>query len=307
MGTYSSHRGLNSIAYVDNVQASASHCLENSNHFPVGAIATPSGLNDDITYAGVQRALPNAPDGYAPTSVNCPASRPTVRSAEKLSSNETSWLKGRREKSLSAMKDFFGHVTVGDYDVGAYLDKHSGNSSNLPNVGIAISGGGWRALMNGAGAVKAFDSRTFNASTSGHLGGLLQSATYISGLSGGSWLLGSIYINNFTTIEKLQTHEKGAIWQFGNSILEGPDGGGIQLFDSASYYMDIAKAVDAKKKAGFDTSLTDIWYVIYVHGVITTIFINLGGGAARCPIRCSMLPPAVSTTLGHLLARHPIS
>lgn len=163
------------------------------------------------------------------------------------------------------MKDFFDHVKVGDYDVGAYLDKHSSNSSNLPNIGIAVSGGGWRALMNGAGAIKAFDSRTSNATTTGHLGGLLQSATYIAGLSGGSWLLGSIYINNFTTIDKLQTHEDGSIWQFGNSILEGPDTGGIQLLDSASYYKELGEAVEGKKKAGFDTSITDIWYVIPIY------------------------------------------
>ncbi|KAJ5774089.1 hypothetical protein N7457_008985 [Penicillium paradoxum] len=224
-----------------------------------GAIATPDGFSSDISFANVPRALPDAPDGYVPTSVTCPASRPIIRSAAKLSPNETEWLKGRREKTLSAMKDFFGHVKVGDLDVVGYLDKYSGNSSNLPNVGIAVSGGGYRALMNGAGAVKAFDSRTFNASTSGHLGGLLQSATYISGLSGGSWLLGSIYINNFTTIDDLQTHKDGAVWQFGNSIIEGPDTGGLQLLDSVGYYRDLAEATEGKKKAGFDTSLTDIW------------------------------------------------
>ncbi|CAG8289402.1 unnamed protein product [Penicillium salamii] len=222
-----------------------------------GAIASPSGFNpDDIVFA---RALPDAPDGYVPTSVSCPASRPTIRSAAKLSPNETSWLKTRREKALTGLKDFFGHVKVGDYDVVSYLDKHSSNTSNIPNIGIAVSGGGYRALMNGAGAIKAYDSRTYNASTSGHLGGLLQSATYLAGLSGGSWLLGSIYINNFTTIDKLQTHKDGAVWQFGNSIIEGPDTGGIQILDSASYYKDLAEAVESKKKAGFDTSLTDIW------------------------------------------------
>lgn len=183
-----------------------------------------------------------------------------VRSAAKLSTNETAWLDSRRNKTLSAMKDFFGHVKVGGYDVASYLDKHSGNSSNLPNIGIAVSGGGYRALMNGAGAIKAFDSRTENATTTGHLGGLLQSATYVSGLSGGSWLLGSIFINNFTTINALQTHKAGAVWQFGNSILEGPNTGGIQLLDTANYYTDLAVAVDGKRAAGFDTSITDIWY-----------------------------------------------
>ncbi|OOQ89181.1 Lysophospholipase [Penicillium brasilianum] len=225
-----------------------------------GAIAAPGAIDPyEFSLALAGRALPNAPDGYTPTNVSCPASRPTVRSAAKLSPNETSWLETRRNKTLSAMKDFFGHVKVGDFDVTSYLDKHASNSSNLPNIGIAVSGGGYRALMNGAGAIKAFDSRTNNATTSGHLGGLLQSATYLAGLSGGSWLLGSIYINNFTTISSLQTHTDGAVWQFGNSILEGPDTGGIQILDSASYYKDLATAVDDKKKAGFDTSITDIW------------------------------------------------
>jgi lysophospholipase len=234
-----------------------------------GAIAAPGAIDpDEFSLALAARALPNAPDEYTPTSVSCPASRPTVRSAAKLSPNETSWLDTRRSKTLSAMKDFFGHVKVGDFDVTSYLNQHASNSSNLPNIGIAVSGGGYRALMNGAGALKAFDSRTNNATTSGHLGGLLQSATYLSGLSGGSWLLGSIYINNFTTISSLQTHTDGAVWQFGNSILKGPDTGGVQILDSASYYKDLATAVEGKKTAGFDTSITDIWYLIIQFHVI---------------------------------------
>lgn len=66
-----------------------------------------------------------------------------------------------------------------------YFEKHTSNSSALPNIGIATSGGGWRALMSGAGVIEAFDSRTSKSK----LGGLLQSATYLAGLSGGGWLV----------------------------------------------------------------------------------------------------------------------
>lgn len=221
-----------------------------------GASAASPDTNDFA-----RRALPNAPDRYTPTSVGCPASRPSVRSAAALSPNEKNWLQSRRSKTLPAMKDFFAHVKVGNYDVASYLDKHASNPSDLPNIGIAASGGGYRALMNGAGAIKAFDSRTENSSAPGQLGGLLQSATYVSGLSGGSWLVGSMYINNFTTIDQLQTHQPGAVWQFGNSILEGPDTGGFQLFDSADYFTELADAVNAKQHAGFATSITDLWLV----------------------------------------------
>lgn len=209
----------------------------------------------------VRRALPNAPNGYAPATVDCPANRPSVRSASKLSSNETDWLHKRRGKTTSAMKKFFGHASIPNFDAAGYIDKISGNSSDVPNIGIAVSGGGYRALMNGAGAIKAFDDRTDNSTAKGQLGGLLQSATYVAGLSGGGWLVGSIFVNNFTSISSLQTHEDGAVWQFGNSIFEGPDSGGIQLLDSASYYHDIVDAVNAKNDAGFPTTITDYWYV----------------------------------------------
>ncbi|KAF9885821.1 Lysophospholipase 1 [Aspergillus nanangensis] len=216
-----------------------------------GVVATPDPL--------VQRALPNAPKGYTPSSASCPASRPTIRSASGLSPNETSWLETRRDKTLNSMKDFFNHVTIKDFDAVNYIDRISSNSSDLPNIGIAVSGGGYRALMNGAGAIKAFDSRTDNSTSPGQLGGLLQSATYLAGLSGGGWLVGSIYVNNFTTISDLQTHEDGTVWQFQNSIFEGPDGDSIQILDSASYYKDISNAVRGKEDAGYDVSITDYW------------------------------------------------
>ncbi|GAB1217772.1 Lysophospholipase 1 [Aspergillus terreus] len=218
-----------------------------------------AGSDLTVERAVVQRALPNAPDGYTPTSVSCAASRPTVRSAARLSSNESSWLETRRDKTLNGMKDFFNHVTIPDFNAVQYIDRISSNTSDLPNIGIAVSGGGYRALMNGAGAIKAFDSRTNNSTSSGQLGGLLQSATYLAGLSGGGWLVGSIYINNFTTIADLQTHEAGSVWQFQNSIFEGPDGDSIQILDSASYYKDISDAVSAKSDAGYQTSITDYW------------------------------------------------
>lgn len=218
-----------------------------------------SGAPDPVHVEIQQRALPNAPDGYTPSTVGCPASRPTIRSAASLSPNETSWLETRRGKTTSAMKDFFNHVKIQDFDAAGYIDRHSSNSSDLPNIGIAVSGGGYRALMNGAGAIKAFDSRTPNSTSAGQLGGLLQSATYLSGLSGGSWLVGSVYINNFTTISALQTHQKGTVWQFQNSIFEGPDGGSIQILDSATYYRDISNAVSGKSDAGYPTSITDYW------------------------------------------------
>ena len=158
------------------------------------------------------------------------------------------------------MRDLLGRLNIADFDVADYFSRHTNNVSALPNVGIAFSGGGYRALLNGAGAMKAFDSREENATASGHLGGLLQASTYVAGLSGGSWLVGSIFVNNFTTISALMdAPAPGSVWEFENSILQGPSTGHFQVLDTAQYFDHIYDAVSGKSDAGYNTSITDYW------------------------------------------------
>jgi lysophospholipase len=78
--------------------------------------------------------------------------------------------------------------------------------------------------MNGAGGVAAFDNSTTNSTSPGHIGGLLQAATYLAGLSGGSWLVGSLYVPQLTSVQKLYRMDPNAatsLWQFDNSIIRG--------------------------------------------------------------------------------------
>lgn len=134
--------------------------------------------------------------------------------------------------------------------------------SLLPNIGIAASGGGYRAMLNGAGFLAAADSRTRNATNTGQIGGLLQATTYLAGLSGGSWLVGSIYSNNFSSVETLRDGSKGSsVWKLANSIFEGPDTQGIQILSTADYFRTIADQVSSKVNAGlgFNASITDYW------------------------------------------------
>lgn len=165
---------------------------------------------------------------------------------------------------MSAMKTLLGRLNITGLDTDSYIDSAANNVSALPNIAIAVSGGGYRALMNGAGAIAAFDNRTANSTGKGHLGGLLQSSTYLAGLSGGSWLVGSLYINNYTSVQHIldvdtSASNSGAVWQFGNSILEGPDSGSIQILDSAEYYSTIYNEVEGKDDAGFNVTITDYW------------------------------------------------
>lgn len=123
----------------------------------------------------------NAPHGYEPQISKCPSNAPTIRSASSLSDEETSWLQTRRPATVQPMRDLLGRLKIAGLDTDAYIDKHQSNVRALPNIGIAISGGGYRAMLNGAGVLEAFDSRTPKSTSTGQLGGVLQSATYLSG------------------------------------------------------------------------------------------------------------------------------
>ncbi|KAK8149688.1 Lysophospholipase 1 [Beauveria asiatica] len=221
------------------------------------ALRTTDLTPEDVEFL-VRRATAQAPDGYAPAEVTCPGTRPFIRdsSSSVLGPEEKAWLPIRRNETITHIKDFLKRAAIPNFDSAKYLDNVDSNSSALPNIGIAVSGGGYRAMLNGAGAIKAFDSRSAGSTDKGNLGGLLQSATYLSGLSGGGWLVGSIFTNNFTTVQDAVASKD--IWQFGQSILEGlvkgPENIGI-----VDYYSTIIDELDKKHDAGFNRSITDIW------------------------------------------------
>jgi lysophospholipase len=138
-----------------------------------------------------------------------------IRNARNISDGEADFIRQRHGVTDAHLRDFMKRANMLDFDIDGFIDTYS------PNVALAFSGGGYRAMLSGAGAVKAMDIRTPGTTAPGQLGGLLQSATYMAGLSGGSWLLGSVVLNNFTTIHDLQHSER--LWNLKHNIL-APDG-----------------------------------------------------------------------------------
>jgi lysophospholipase len=170
------------------------------------------------------------------------------------------WLEVRRNNTIQPMSSFLSRANISGFDAAAYIRGVANNVSNLPNVGIAISGGGYRALMNGAGFLAAADNRTENSTAAGQIGGLLQLSTYLSSLSGGGWLVGSIFANNFTTVVALRDGSPGSsLWQFNDSILQGPAENGSSILNTADYYKNIVEEVANKQDAGFNASITDYY------------------------------------------------
>jgi lysophospholipase len=184
---------------------------------------------------------------------------------------------------VDPMRDFLQRVNITGFDVGQYMDNHGDNTSALPNIALAFSGGGYRALLNGAGGLAAFDSRTPGSTNSGQLGGLLQASTYVSALSGGGWMIGSIYANNFTSVQNiLNQGENTDIWQFQNSLFEGPPTGSVQILSTADYFSNLVSTVSSKvdSPAGhFNSSITD-----YYGRGLSFQLINASDGAPGKPM-----------------------
>ncbi|KAI5292156.1 Lysophospholipase 1, partial [Ascosphaera pollenicola] len=138
-----------------------------------------------------------------------------------------------------------------DFDVSSFLSNTSDGRSI--KIGIAFSGGGYRAMLAGAGELSALDNNTVGASSHG-LGGLLQSATYLVGLSGGNWLVGSLVMNNWTSVQEIVDENK--IWNLEHSIVNYGGWNPIKAYD---YYDGIYDDVKDKEDAGFELSITDTW------------------------------------------------
>ena len=150
-------------------------------------------------------------DAYQPnTQQACPDSSTLVRTFTPgqpvLNPQEVQYITERLTNVVpNEWRNWLGDGSSIGYNLTAFEGR-------FPNVSISISGGGERAAQYGAGVVSALDSRNSSAKAAG-TGGLIQVASYFSGLSGehhsastwafdsdgstgGSWLTGSLYMNN---------------------------------------------------------------------------------------------------------------
>jgi lysophospholipase len=118
---------------------------------------------------------------YAPLknqSCPFPAGTSYIRPATSLSPNETAYTAARLESAKDPLRAFFARANVSVDG----LDQLLSDSSTTPRVAIAISGGGYRAMLHGSGGLAALDARNETG-----VSGLLQGSVYMAGLSGGSW------------------------------------------------------------------------------------------------------------------------
>ncbi|KAG5421251.1 plb1 [Candida metapsilosis] len=189
---------------------------------------------------------------YAPYNTTCPSGSLT-REANNISDSEKDYVHQRQALTNKNLINFLKNKSnLTDFDPESFVNDNA-KDHNI-TIGLAFSGGGYRAMLCGAGQLLATDDRYEGANDHG-VGGLLQSATYISGLSGGNWLVGSLVMNNWLSVAEI-VNGSSSIWPLEDSILNPS---GIRIDKTIAYYYGLQEAVDAKEAVGFETTITDIW------------------------------------------------
>lgn len=230
---------------------------------------------------------------YTPVSTHC-SSLP-IRSAgttqQSLHSGEASYISTRNSAVLpQAWSAYYNtvsaHAKAHSITLPSYVHQFlaGGSVPAQMSVGIAVSGGGYRAATFGAGVMNAFDGRNQTSVTAG-TGGLLQGLSYMAGLSGGSWLVSSLSQANFPTIPHLlfgtgahdtsgdtTTFDGGWLASYG--FIEAT----INPFTEGDYIAELVDEIKGKKAAGFNVTITDLWSRIlarhFVNGTTDSNFFN---------------------------------
>ncbi|EIW76500.1 hypothetical protein CONPUDRAFT_111484 [Coniophora puteana RWD-64-598 SS2] len=215
-----------------------------------------------------------AAQAYTPQTTSCPSGFALYRDAgnagnQTISSSESAYVQSRKSNVLpGAWKTYLANVqgTSAGSSLPSYVSEilnGTGSAQDLPTLGIASSGGGYRAAFFGAGTLNALDARNSSSASAG-LGGLLQSATYIAGLSGGSWLLSSLVQANFPMIQELvfgptqntsNTQNSWGGWMADMGLSEPSD----SLLTNGEYIDGLLNEFKGKQSAGWPVTFVDLW------------------------------------------------
>ena len=189
---------------------------------------------------------------------------------QSLYPQESEYVQRRQEDAAQTWQDFLEQTETG-YDVATLLANDT--ETEGPKLAIAVSGGGYRyvllsislcahelrggwrrAAIYGAGSLLAFDDRNESA-----VAPALQLSSYLSGLSGGSWLVTSLIMNDFPDLWSLVTgtgDEDQPGWLLDYNLIAPA---GLIVTDNNAYYDTLIADVQVKAENGFPVSITDIW------------------------------------------------
>ncbi|KAH7888717.1 phospholipase B [Phlebopus sp. FC_14] len=234
---------------------------------------------------------------YAPTlNSPCPVTSDNVLvrtftpQTQALNEQEQSYISAREAAVIpSAWSDWVGNGSSIGYNLTSF-------QGSFPRIGIAVGGGGYRAAQFGAGVLSALDARNGTAKKAG-TGGLLQVISYLSGSSGGSWMVASLLLNDWPKLSDLVYGDGRNLsgWMLDMDLI-APSSININDGGNQAFWRSILASTEAKAAASIDTSVTDLWGRMlsyhFLNGTSRTNFFtnNTGHGAGQLWSQVPLLP-----------------
>ncbi|KAK4052044.1 hypothetical protein OIV83_002338 [Microbotryomycetes sp. JL201] len=201
---------------------------------------------------------------YAPEYIACPTDGTGLRLSgvanvnQTLNPLESAYTQQRKQVADAALLDWITRNDLVNVVFGNNSESPvSPSTLQLPKLALSASGGGFRASVVGAAWLHVLDGR--NTTSGSDLGGLLQSATYLSGLSGGSLLLASVILNEMPDLYNLvqgpPNNGTTGSWNLDLDLLQ--PGSGAQPLQ---YLQTVLGDVGDKRSAGeFNVTLVDVF------------------------------------------------
>ncbi|OWB76275.1 hypothetical protein B5S32_g425 [[Candida] boidinii] len=233
------------------------------------ALAADSASSTVLGYAPIETVCPavNSQNVFAPTDEFEGFLRPAI-SPSKI---EKAWINGRHEKTDKNLIEFLDNLDLKDFQDVDFEDYITNLNSSI-NIAFAASGGGLRAMLSGAGQISAFDKRT-NYDGTNKLAGLLDSATYIAGLSGGSWLVSSLVFHDWIGVQDILDN-KTSIWNLEDGVIP----------TDLTIWEGILAEANQKKQEGYELSVIDLYGLLIGRAIFTDLE-NQGAGLTWSSLR----------------------
>ncbi|CAD1813121.1 putative meiotic phospholipase SPO1 [Candida parapsilosis] len=176
---------------------------------------------------------------YAPYDVICPDYELVREANDTICDREEKYIQYRNIETEARLKSLLYKNEIPSFDIESFWQ-----SKTTPTiVAIAISGGGYRSMLCGAGILSALDDREVNNLT--HVSGILQASSYIAGISGGAWLVMSQFVNEWPRISDVTRGGPNG-WNLKSSLLEG-----IPEVNDNVRRRSKEKEIESKPRSGF--------------------------------------------------------
>lgn len=193
--------------------------------------------------------VPRQASSYAPVAVQCPSDPLTrsVRHIGDISADEQNYYDSRKPMAQQALKSWFETVQKNNnvtFDL----------CEDLPTMALAISGGGDRAALNGAGIIQAYDDREAKKTS---MSGLYQTFMYEAATSGSNEMTGALERMDWPLVTDLindlyaNTFPVPILYPNGTKAASKP------------IYDEIELQLEQKYAAGFRVSLIDVLGRLY--------------------------------------------